>query len=78
MSGVLFSGDERGLHRNRPHVIQDEVKAQIRVHIESFPSQESHYSRQDNQKRKYLPENLSIARMYCLFLEKYEPEVNME
>ena len=27
-SGVLFSGENRGLHRNRPHTITDEVKAQ--------------------------------------------------
>jgi hypothetical protein len=74
-SGVLFSGDNRGLHSSRPHAIRDEVKAQVREHIESFPSRESHYSRQDNMKRRYLPESLSIARMYRLFLEKYEPEV---
>ena len=29
-------------------------------------------------KCRYLPESLSIARMYRLFLEKYEPEVNEE
>ena len=74
-SGVLFSGDNRGLHSSRPHAIRDEVKAQVREHIESFPSRESHYSRQDNMKRRYLPESLSIARMYRLFLEKYEPEI---
>ena len=44
----------------------------------SHSSRESHYSRQDNMKRRYLPESLSIARMYRLFLEKYEPEINEE
>lgn len=78
VSGVLFSGDDRGLHHSRPHAITDEVKAQVREHIESFPCRESHYSRQDNLKRRYLPENLSIARMYRLYLEKYEPEVSGE
>ena len=78
VSGVLFSGDNRGLHGSRPNAIRDEVKTQVREHIESFPVRESHYSRQDNLKRRYLPENLSIARMYRLFLEKYEPEVNEE
>ena len=77
-SGVLFSGENRGLHRNRPHTITDEVKVQVREHIESFPAQESHYSRQDNRRRKYLPETLSIARMYRMFLEKYEPEQEHE
>ena len=78
VSGVLFSGDNRGLHGSRPHATRDEVKAQVREHIESFPARESHYSRQDNLKRRYLPESLSISRMYRLFLEQYEPEVNEE
>lgn len=77
-SGVLFSGDNRGSHASRPHAIQDEVKAKIREHIESFPARETHYSRQDNRKCKYLPETLSIARMHRLFLGKYQPEVNLE
>ena len=78
VSGVLFSGDNRGLHGSRPHTITGEIKGQVREHIESFPARESHYSRQDNLKHRYLPESVSIARMYCLFLEKYEPEVNEE
>ena len=71
----FFTGDNHGKHSNRLHVTSDGLKAQIREHISSFPSQESHYSRHDNKKRKHLPENLSIARMYCLYLEKYEPEL---
>ena len=64
VSGVLFSGDNRGLHGSRPHAIRDEIKAQVREHIESFPAQESHYSRQDDLKCRYLPESLSIARIH--------------
>ena len=74
-AGVLFSGDERGKHDNRPHSTSEKLKVQIRAHISSFPCQESHYSRSDNRKRKYLPENLSIARMHRLYLEKYEPDL---
>ena len=74
-SGILFSGDNRGKHTHRPHSISSDFKDQIREHILCFPSQESHYSRQDNYSRKYLPEGLSIARMYRLYLEKYEPTV---
>ena len=76
VSGVLFSGDDRGKHKNRPHATSEELKAQVREHISSFPSQESHYSRHDNKKRRYLPETLSIARMHRLYLEKYEPELD--
>ena len=76
VSGILFSGDDHGKHKHRPHAISSDLKDQIREHILSFPSRESHYSRQDNRSQKYLPEGLSIARMYQLFLEKYEPAVS--
>ena len=77
-SGVFFSGNNRGLHDNRPHAIPDEIKAQVREHIELFPAEESHYSRQDNLKCKYLPETLSIAQMYRLFIQKYEPDITQQ
>ena len=76
VSGVLFSGDGRGKHNKRPNKITGPLKDQIREHINSFPSQESHYSRSSNRKRKYLPEGLSIARMYRQYLEKYEPSLS--
>lgn len=47
---------------------------QVKNHIESFPAQESHYSRSDNHGRLFLSENLSIHRMYHLYLEIFEPE----
>ena len=50
VSGILFSGDERGKHKNRPNATREDLKAQIREHISSFPSRESHYSRHDNKK----------------------------
>lgn len=37
--------DKRGKHCNRPHKISENVIALIKSHIESFPKQESHYSR---------------------------------
>ena len=76
VSGVLFSGDGRGKHDNRPNRMDESLKDQIREHIGSYPSQESHYSRSSNRKRKYLSEGLSIARMYRQYLEKYEPNVS--
>jgi len=58
------------------HATSEELKAQVREHISSFPSQESYYLHHDNKKRRYLPETLSIARMHRLYLEKYEPELD--
>lgn len=73
-SGSLFTEDGRGKHKNRPQAISEEIKERIREHIQSFPRRQSHYSRRDNDRRNYLPENLSIAEMYRLYLAKYEPQ----
>ncbi|XP_072393562.1 uncharacterized protein [Diabrotica undecimpunctata] len=66
-----FSGDDkRGRHtpinKTRPELIQ-----QVKSHIESFPSMESHYSRKST-KRQYLDRNLNIAKMYSLYLALYK------
>ena len=45
-------------------------------HTTSFPRWQSYYPRGDNQKREYLPENLSIAQMHRLFVAKHEPEAD--
>ena len=73
-SGSLFTEDGQGKHKNRPQAISEEIKEQVREHIRLFPRRQSHHSRRDNAKRNYLPENLSIAEMYRLYLAKYEPE----
>ena len=65
-AGELIPSDARGTHKSRPHGIPEEIKQQIRKHIQYFPRWQSHYSRADNQKREYLPEGLSIAEMLSL------------
>lgn len=77
-SRIFFSGDDRGKHKNCPHAIAEELKAQVREHISSFPCWESHYSRSDNRGHKYLPDGLSIARVHRLYVEKYEPGLDEE
>ena len=73
--GILVASDQWGKHSSRPHAISEQLKKQIRQHIESFPCRKSHYYQTDNRKRRYLSENLSISRMYLLYLEKHEPQV---
>ena len=65
--------DKRGKHGNHSKV-GEEIKALIREHIASYPTRHSHYSRKDNSGRVYLPAELSVARLYRNFLEKYDPE----
>ena len=71
-SGIFFYGDDRGKHKNFPHTIAVELKAQIWEDI-SFPCRESHYPYSDNRGCKYLREGLKFARMYSLYLEHYDP-----
>lgn len=62
--------DQRGKHRNRPLATPDAVKVAVREHIESFPKEMSHYSRNNTQKLILHPD-LSIKKMYLLFKAKF-------
>ena len=41
----------------------------IVAHINSFPAYQSHYSRKDNDQRKYLSPDLNVRKMYDLYVE---------
>lgn len=69
--------DQRGQHKNRPNKIDEELITRVKEHIESFPTQTSHYSRSCNPKRKYLSSELNITRMYLMYKEN-EIEANRE
>ncbi|CAH1992937.1 unnamed protein product [Acanthoscelides obtectus] len=64
--------DKRGQHKNRPHKIKEDVIACIMDHIQKFPSEESHYSRNKNCHKKYLSPILNMATMYKLYIEDCE------
>ncbi|KAF0752181.1 NAD-dependent protein deacetylase Sir2B-like [Aphis craccivora] len=40
----------------------------------NFPKRQSHYSRLYNSNTRYLSLDLSVAKLYRLFLQKYEPD----
>lgn len=67
--------DQRGKHGNHPHKVKTEHLQNVRNHIKSFPRMASHYSRKQNNKKRYLKEGLNVQRMYNLYLEKYEAPV---
>src|SRR5258705_9630174 len=73
----LSPHDGRGRHNSRPRAITDEIKAMIYAHIASFPFRVSHYSA-CGKKRTYLSCDLSIAKLYMLFLNKEYPDVYLE
>ena len=70
--------DKRGKHKNRPNRVSSAIVSQIDQHIQSFPAKTSHYSRTENISKKYLSEDLSIAKMHRLYLELHEPTVTGE
>ena len=65
--------DCQGKHTKRPAKILEELREKIREHIMSFPTRQSHYSRHNNPGRLYLSPDLSIAKMYQMFLAKHDP-----
>ena len=67
---LLLQMDQRGRHGNRPNKTSDEDIEFVRNHINSFPTQTSHYSRRHNPNLKYLSSDLNIAIMYRLYREK--------
>lgn len=69
---ILVSGDSpydmRGRHHTRPHVYPPDVIIKIKQHIESFPTNISHYS---SRKVTYLDAKLTVKTMHSLFIKLY-------
>lgn len=61
--------DKRGQHTNRPHKIPEDVVDAITNHIQQFPADESHYSRNKNCHKKYLSPLLNVCQMHKLYIE---------
>ena len=68
--GGVVTPELRCKHTTRPTKISEERKDEVKRHIESFASIESHYCRKDTNKQ-YLSPNLSVAKMHSLYLEKH-------
>ena len=72
-SGGCIEPDQRGKHDNHP-TVSESTRDQVKAHIQSFPTRQSHYSRADNSGRTYLSPELSINRLYLDFLQKHDPD----
>ena len=66
--------DDRGKHGTRPRKIQAEAVERVKRLISKFPAEESHYSRESNGGTKYISGELSLSKMYHLYLEEAEQE----
>lgn len=49
ITGRLSVLDKRGSHTNRPSAVPQNIRAEIVAHINSFPSELSHYTRNVNE-----------------------------
>ena len=63
--------DKRGTHNNR-NCIAEDLKQKVDTHIRSFPYCVSHYAGH-GRKRRYLSSQLTVVKMYTLFLELQYP-----
>ncbi|XP_039293093.1 uncharacterized protein LOC120353433 isoform X1 [Nilaparvata lugens] len=61
--------DNRGHHSpaNKTSEIQEKA---VCDHISSFPSYQSHYTREHNPNRRFLPTNINVTIMYNLYKER--------
>jgi hypothetical protein len=66
--GVVDKESRGTSHGSRSNKTSDETITEIKSHIESFPVVESHYCRK-NTTKKYLNSNLTVTKMYSLYLE---------
>ena len=62
----------RGKHENRPNKVDEELIRKVKEHIESFPSELSHYSRTKNPHRRYLSALLTVNKMYQMYKTQCE------
>lgn len=65
--------DQRGKHSTRPKKISAETMTNIINHIKSFKGRSSHFALKKS-KKMYLPEDLSIKKMYNLYQESYSEQ----
>lgn len=72
--GQVIYKEKRGGAKNLKYTMNDRI--QIRDHINSFPKEESHYGRKQNEK-EYLSPDLNVSRLFTAFKIKY-PESKVE
>jgi hypothetical protein len=63
--GGVISPDKRGKYAKK-RVIDSAVRDNVKAHIASFKTMESHYTRK-RSKSKFLPDNLNVRKMHTLY-----------
>ncbi|XP_041971453.1 uncharacterized protein LOC121738382 isoform X2 [Aricia agestis] len=74
LNNVEALRDQRGKTHSYRHKVDVDVENYISSHIRSFPSESSHYSRNQNIHKQYLNPLLTIKTMYSMYTKKCEDE----
>ena len=69
-NGGLPGTDKRGKYDHCKQRISPEAAEYVKSHISSFPVNESHYTRSHSFSRRYLSPDLSITKMYNMYVAK--------
>lgn len=70
-SGSSFS-ENRGTHKNRFNKLDDDVLNLMKVHLNTIPWKNSHYTQQKTELKYFENPELNIKKLYNLFLEYYK------
>lgn len=63
--------DKRGKNGCRPSKFTDEQIENVKKHIKSIPSYQSHYSRHNNLNKSYMPMGYSIKSLFNNYKDEY-------
>ena len=66
--------DQRGRHEPKNKTPVEDVQF-LQAHTESFPTESSHYCRKDYPNRRYLSSDVTIKKMYDLYMDKCKSEL---
>lgn len=74
----LENGKARPENRGGPRETEEQTAKEdiVRKHIQSFNCRASHYARRCAPGRKFLPSDLSVAKMHQMFLEQNHQQVS--
>lgn len=76
-AGGFYAGKDNRGNKEPANKTASEDVSNVRQHIESFPTMESHYCR-SSTRREYLDSTLSISKMYALYLEERQGKNNLD
>jgi hypothetical protein len=76
-NGGVVIGDQRGRHERDVQRIPTCTREAVISHINSFPQNDSHYTKSHSDSRRFLSADLSVNKMYSMYFDRSK-ETNTE